>query len=457
MHILQCFLFSITLWSAHTTAFYVWKSEEARDLPGSGGGDVEKREPFYIAGTATTDPGDGELNAPTLQIKRRVPQGSSPHARVERELKHILAKYRPHRLLVEHTSPNPAPAPSKVKRDNKYHVETATPPSQSSSVAVNQDGTDFSYFATVDFGSSNKAMYMLIDTGAANTWVMSGDCTSKACSAHNTFGEADSKTLTKDNTPWHVSYGTGTVKGTIYNDSMSLAGFTVPMSFGAASDTSDDFLDYPMDGILGLGRAGSNELEIPAFMDVLADQKKLTANLFGVNLQRHSDGETDGELNFGSYDKSKFKGDISWIPSSSKVGLWEIPVDDAGVDGNPLGFKGKSAIIDTGTSFILLPGPDAQKLHAKIPNAALKGNTYQLPCSSMVDLQFTFGGVDYTVPAKDYVGSKTGSGDTCLSNIIPQAYSGANDWLLGDTFLKNVYTVFDFDQDRIGKTPFTPL
>ena len=63
-----------------------------------------------------------------------------------------------------------------VKRDNDYSIITASQPSQTNSMAVHEDGTDFSYFSAVNFGSHGKPMYMLIDTGAANTWVMGANC-----------------------------------------------------------------------------------------------------------------------------------------------------------------------------------------------------------------------------------------------------------------------------------------
>ena len=363
------------------------------------------------------------------------------HLNYIRELNYISAKYQ------ARGTPQPAP----VKRANGYKIVTASQPSQSASLAVNQDGTDFSYFSTLKFGSSGKSMNMLVDTGAANTWVMGEECPSKACIAHNTFGPADSETLQSTDTPWTVTYGTGKVSGIVVNDTVSMAGFTLPLGFGAASETSDDFLTYPMDGILGLGRSKSNVMGTPTVMEALEDANLLKEKLIGVNLQRYADGATDGVVNFGMVDTSKFTGDLSYTKSISKDGLWEVPVDDAGVDNNGCKFSGKTAIIDTGTSFVLMPPNDAKKLLSQIPRAQPKGETFTIPCSSTAAIQLTFSGVTYNISSKDYLGKTVDGGNMCNSNIIGRQTFGANQWLIGDAFLKNVYTVFDFDKNRIGE------
>lgn len=294
---------------------------------------------------------------------------------------------------------------------------TAVQPTFTNSMAIDQDGTDFSYFSIVKFGSRGKGIYMLIDTGSASTWMMSDTCTSAVCTMHNTFGKTDSDTLNVSTTPWSVAYGTGSVSGVIGKDSVAFAGLSTPLSFGLASNVSDEFRSYPIDGILGLGRPQSSSLKTPTLMESLVSQKLIKSNLFAVNLQRHSDGSNDGVVTFGDWDKSKFDGDLSWINSVSGSDLWEIPISDAAVDNNAGKFVGKTAIIDTGTSMILLPADDATKLHSLFPKMKHNGENFELPCSSTQMIQFTLSGVTYAIPPKDYLGKAT-DGGYCASNII---------------------------------------
>lgn len=110
-----------------------------------------------------------------------------------------------------------------IKRNNEYDIVTAAQPSQTNSMAVDEDGTDFSYFTAIHFGSSRKLMYMLIDTGAANTWIMGANCTSETCEKHNTFGDKDSDTLKATGDAFNLTYGTGSVSGMTVNDTAEIA------------------------------------------------------------------------------------------------------------------------------------------------------------------------------------------------------------------------------------------
>jgi cathepsin D len=320
-------------------------------------------------------------------------------------------------------------------------------------MAIDEDGQDLSYFSKIKFGSEGKDMWMLLDTGAANTWVMGSNCTTSACSAHDTFGSQDSSTLHVTTTTWGISYGTGAVEGVTVTDTVAFANYTVEMGFGSATNTSNDFNNYPMDGILGLGRPASNQIGMPTVMQVLDDKNLLQANILGIHLQRNSDGAKDGQITFGGIDHSKFQGSLSYTATvSADSSLWEIPVDGVAVSGANCKFTGRSAIIDTGTSYVLMPLADAKILHAQIPGSTNTGGSpnFMIPCSTTKTIQFTFSGVIYSVQPDDYLGKADSTGKMCASNIIGQQAYSANQWILGDVFLKNVYTVFDFDKDRIG-------
>lgn len=338
-----------------------------------------------------------------------------------------------------------------VKRADKYEIVKGTQPKQANSVAIDQDGTDYSYLFTIQVGASGKAMQMLIDTGAANTWMMGSDCFSEPCLAHNTFGAKDSTSLRVTDTEFNLTYGSGTVSGLIVNDAVKMADFSISLSFGSASVVSNEFSSYPMDGILGLGRSTSSSVKAPTFMEATSNGDVLQKNLLGIHLQRNSDGSTDGELNFGTPNTKRYTGNVSYTSTAKDSDLWEIPIDDVAVDGVKCSFSGKTAIIDTGTSFLLLPPGDAQRIHKLIPGSQQEGETFKLPCLASLPVEVIISKITYNIPPKDYLGKPVSGGNLCASNIIGKDTFGQDRWLVGDVFLKNVYTIFDFDQDKIGQ------
>jgi hypothetical protein len=248
-----------------------------------------------------------------------------------------------------------------------------------------------------------------------------------------------------------MTYGTGSVSGTLAKDVARFADFELPLTFGLAKNVSQEFKSYPMDGILGLGRPGETSVGTSPILEEMVSNKLIPAKLFAVHLSRTSDGLNDGELNFGAPNPERFEGDLLYLNAVANSGFWEIPVDDAGVDDTWLKVNGRTAIIDTGTSFILMPPADAQKLHKLIPESTQNGEQFNVPCASSAKVQITFSSVTYEISPRDYVGkSVSGDGKACSSNIIGRQAFGDKQWLVGDVFLKNVYAVFDLDRNRVG-------
>ncbi|KAL4785746.1 aspartic peptidase domain-containing protein [Aspergillus varians] len=347
-----------------------------------------------------------------------------------------------------------------VRRDNVYKVVLADKPTSPNTVALHQDGLDYSYFSTVNVGTPGQPVWMMLDTGGANTWLFSSDCTAEPCEMHNTFGGNSSSTVQKTTETFKVGYGSGKVSGNLVKDHLTIANINVEMTFGLADSATDDFRDYPIDGILGLGRSNDTSLGKSAFMDLVKEQADLKSNIVSFHLSRNSDGQRNGTVTFGGVDNTKFKGDIAYTKVAKSSIHWSIPLDDVSVNGKACGFTDKFAIIDTGTSYSLIPPKDAKALHALIPGSKqLSDENYLVPCNSTATVQFNFSGVGYNMSPKDYIGAHLESGDGCVSTLIAQAVFGDDLMILGDTFLKNVYSVFDFDNDRIGfaQLPDSPL
>ncbi|KAK6336043.1 hypothetical protein TWF730_003415 [Orbilia blumenaviensis] len=324
-------------------------------------------------------------------------------------------------------------------------------------VDLYSDPNDISYWINISFGSSGKSFRMVVDTGSADTWIPSAECKSKSCLVHQTFGPQDSSTLsTNSEKTFAIAYASGNVEGSIAKDSLTFGSITLDeMEFGLAHMVSDDFTNFPVDGILGLGFPSASILKVPTFLENLISRNIISKHVFGAYMHRTADNMNGGTITFGGIDGSRIDGGIQalkYYDVNVTTSLWSIQMSDVILDGQTANFKGgRSAIIDTGTALILIPPEDALKLHQFIPGTKSNGETFYIPCDTTISLQLQFGNDKYPISSKDYVGDPIdANNELCLSLIVGRSVVRDGAWLIGDVFLRNVYSVFDMENGKIG-------
>jgi saccharopepsin len=118
----------------------------------------------------------------------------------------------------------------------------------------------------------------------------------------------------------------------------------------------------------------------------MMSQKVLKNNMFAFYLTTNNQ-DSESDLTFGYYDKTKFTGDLVWHPVLFKY-MFGIQLDDIKVNGKSLGFCGPNGIkkdclvtVDSGTTMMAMPSWAYEKIHNTIP-------THDTPVSCKEQSQF---------------------------------------------------------------------
>lgn len=396
----------------------------------------------------------------TLPLKKleKKEDALNPLERQKEEVKRIERHYK----IRGRTPPPPSNASNKKRQigignDPTEEIPTASEtyppaatPTTEKSVAVNQDGFDLTYFIEVRVGSKEEPFKLVIDTGSSDTWVPSSTCETRACGVHEKFDFEQSDTFRNSLQDFGVQYGTGKVAGIVVQDRVEIGDFNFTAEFGLVTLLSNEFANFPIDGILGLGLSTASRMGVPTVMDRMYDDGIIKSKVFGVTLSRNLDDLNDGQISFGGIDAGKYNEPITYSPNVSPSGLWEVSVDKFQVGEFTLDVpRDTTALLDTGTSYMLIPPEYALMIHRRIPGAQSADSTYLIPCDTDIDLHFTIAGVRYSIPAVDYIGEPYRRG-MCISRIAPSNIGGPNVWLLGATFLKTFYSVYDLENNQIG-------
>lgn len=194
----------------------------------------------------------------------------------------------------------------------------------------------------------------------------------------------------------------------------------------------------------------------PTLVETLKQQGVIPRALFGIFLSNSEYGadwsaRSTSFISFGSYNLSaySYSKELVHIPLIPGEGHWTVSLDALLIDDIDVLDVSSSAIIDTGTSYLVGPQQEVEMLIKALP-ATCKFINYSLicPCNAhLPTLTFVMNQHKFVVSPEMYV---VQSGEACLVLIEP-AYMDF--WVLGDVFIRGYYSVFDMDNLEMAFAP----
>ncbi|KAJ7606122.1 aspartic peptidase A1 [Mycena polygramma] len=329
---------------------------------------------------------------------------------------------------------------------------------------ITNEGADSSFFGSLAIGTPAVSFDVILDTGSADLWVAGSTC-SQGCSGVPTFDSAASSSFVNKSSPFTITYGSGAAEGALASETVQMAGFSVSgQVFGVADQVSSQLLSSPVSGLLGLAWQSIASSGATPFWETLASGNSWDSPVMAFQLTRfvnQSNSQTleaGGSFTMGFVNSTLYTGDIEYIdmPTSTNS-YWILPVTAITVQGNSITVASGTdsyAAIDTGTTLVGGPADEIASIYAQIPGSEAGTGQYDgyylYPCDTSVTVTLSFGGKTWAVSPADFASQQVSRG-TCLGAFFTLTTGdGAPNWIVGDTFLKNVYSVFRYNPPSVG-------
>jgi len=361
---------------------------------------------------------------------------------------------------------------------------------------VLRDLANAQYYSSVKIGTPAQELQVVFDTGSSDFWVPSKSCptTSMNCGAKKVFDKGASTTYSNvakgAKSDFQIVYGSGAVSGTFGLETVTVGDdYTVEGQTFSMVDSTDGLGDVysqaKFDGILGLAfPAISKDPGVNTVIPNLKVKGVLDKAMFAFYLG----DEADGELAIGGYnpDRMQDPNAINWVDLITPA-YWLVNVEHVKFGDDAVSMGKTAGIMDTGTSLIYGPQLQVMQMTANmgaqyVPQVGL----FLIDCATTIpDLEFGVGSQSYKISGDQLV-VKDDSGQYCFFTVammsfandgevdtldeeldervvremadfageapvnpIPPEYMG-NTWLIGDTFLRTVYTIYDYDNKKFG-------
>ncbi|KAJ5092254.1 hypothetical protein NUU61_007124 [Penicillium alfredii] len=336
---------------------------------------------------------------------------------------------------------------------------------------VTDDLQETLYFSNVTLGTPKQTLRLVLDTGSSDLWCNAPNsslCTSNddPCSSSGTYDSSASSTYSFVSSDFNISYadGSGAV-GNYVTDTLRIGDATIKdFQFGVGYSSGSS------EGVLGIGYP-SNEVQVSRSGDktyanlpkAMVEKGLIKSNAYSLWLN-DLDAST-GSILFGGVNTKKYHGSLETLPIQKVHGLYSqfiialtaVTLTTTSTEHN---YSSKAlpagVLLDSGSSLTYLPDTVVKDIYddLDVDYDSSSGVGY-VPCSLAekdVKVSYTFSSPTITVGANELVLDVGDlyfrNGDrACVFGIVPAGNSMA---VLGDTFLRSAYVVYDLANNEIS-------
>jgi len=331
---------------------------------------------------------------------------------------------------------------------------SSSPPSVSNGTIDLFDWQETRWVGYIDVGTPPTTFTINFDTGSGTLFLPGLNCGN--CTGHHQWDPSTSSTAKNTGKNTTSGYADGSqVAGTVWTDDVYLGGYKIQNQTILVADTYTEdfgFASDPSDGLLGLGFPASsvNYTDSAFFNLVNQSGSGLPEPVFAFYLSNQG-----SELTIGGTNKELYTGNITYAPVTGAVKqIWEVDVDKLSLNNQTI-LSNFSGIVDSGTTAIRGNETLVAAFYQSINGTSLGGGSFVAPCDQLAEQQisFTIQGkeIDLTFESLN-LGTFAAPNGTlyCLGGIVGDAGLDVDTWILGDVFMKNVYTIFDAGKARVG-------
>ncbi|KAK4889853.1 hypothetical protein LTR27_011366 [Elasticomyces elasticus] len=336
---------------------------------------------------------------------------------------------------------------------------------QTKTVQQELDNEETLYFMGASIGTPAQPMKLHIDTGSSDLWVNVADsqlCSGQGsvCAESGTYAPNSSTTYEYINSDFNITYvdGSGS-EGDYVSDTVAFGGVSLQnqqFGIGYTSSSGEGIIGigYPLNEVATQYNGGQPYPNVPWNLVLHGNINSNSYSLWLNDLD-----SSTGSILFGGVDTAKYTGELQTLPIIPTQGYYAefvIALTALGANGTVGSIANNiasPALLDSGSSLMYLPDSicttifnDVGAQYDESQGAAFVDCDLRNQDST---IDFTFSGVTIRVPMNELVivaGIQNGE-ELCIIGI---SQAGESTPVLGDTFLRSSYVVYDLLNNEIS-------